>query len=120
MDKIKINNIEFDMYSYYQTEIGLNVTIANTTFADIEEAVGSSAVVEIGEDYKGYNLTLHACVKDNGMIDVAFIDQDLVDVISEMGIAINDLTGATVQNTDDIEANAEAIVELAELIGGAE
>lgn len=115
-----INNIEFDMYSYFKTDIGLKVIIANTTFAEIETAVGSSAEVEIGEDYKGYHLTLASCVRDNGMIDVTFIDQDLVDKITNLESDIASLNGTTSQNTDDIEANAEAIVELAEMIGGAE
>ena len=115
-----INNIAFDMYSDYQTETGLVVTIANTTFSAIDEAVGEFAVVEIGKEYKGYHLTLKSCTKDNGMINAVFVDQDLVGVISDMASSITDLTGATLQNTGDIEANAEAIVELAELIGGAE
>ena len=115
-----INNIEFDMYFYYQTEIGLNVTIANTTFADIEEAVGNSAEISIGEDYRGYNLTLASCVRNDGKIDVVFIDQDLVSRIGGIQSDVVSLQSATDQNTGDIEANAEAIVELAEMIGGAE
>ena len=120
MNKIIINSTEFNMYSYFQTGVGLNVIIADTTFTEIETAVGDSARIEIGEDCIGYNLTLSSCVRDNGMINVTFIDQDKTDVLNILANTVNDLQGVTIQNTGDIEANAEAIVELAELIGGAE
>jgi len=117
---MKINNIVFDLYSYYKFDTRLYVTVTNTTFSDIEEAVGNSAVVEIDEEYKAYNLTLISCARNNGMIDVVFIDQDLVASINSIQSDVVSLQSATDQNTGDIEANAEAIVELAEMIGGAE
>lgn len=117
---ITINSTSFNMYSYYLTNLGVALRLENTTFGAVETAAGNSATVQVGEEYVGYNLKLVKASKSEGKVNVEFVNEDMIDRIDVVESGLSSVTTTVVQNTDDIEANAEAIVELAEIIGGAE
>lgn len=100
-----INGISFNMHSYYLTDNGVSLKLIDTTISAIETAVDDGATVEIGNEYKGYNLVLASITKD---YDTEAYKVDLHSKTLEQAVA---------QNTEDIEINSAAIVELAELIG---
>jgi hypothetical protein len=120
MTTITINSTSFNMYSYYLTNIGVALRLENTTFGAVETAAGNSATVQVGEEYVGYNLKLVKASKSEGKVNVEFVNEDMIDRIGVVESGLSTVRGTVSQNTGDIEANAEAIVELAEIIGGAE
>lgn len=117
---ITINGNSFNMYSYYLTNLGIVLRLENTTFGAVETAAGNSATVQVGEEYVGYNLKLVKASKSEGKVNVEFVNEDMVDRIGVVESGLTSVNATVGQHTDDIEANAEAIVELAEIIGGAE
>lgn len=120
MNKVNINSTEFAFYSYYLTNLGVALRLENTTFGAVETAAGNSATVQVGEEYVGYNLKLVKASKSEGKVNVEFVNEDMIDRIGVVESGLTSVTSTVSQNADDIEANAEAIVELAEIIGGAE
>ena len=117
---ITINSTNFNMYSYYLTNYGVALRLENTTFGAVETAAGNSATVQVGEEYVGYNLKLVKASKSEGKVNVEFVNEDMIDRIGDVEAGLTSVNATVGQHTDDIEANAEAIVELAEIIGGAE
>ncbi len=100
-----INGISFNMHSYYLLEDGVSLKLTDTDIRSIEAAVGEGATVKIGTEYKGYDLVLGSVIKD----------------YDDKGYRVNmhskTLEQMVAQNTEDIETNSQAIIELAELIG---
>lgn len=102
---VRINGTEFELYNYQRTADGVTLTITGSTTAAIETAIGDSADVEITDEYRGFGLKTASISKEYGEETkhiVALRDASLADAIEA--------------NMADTEANAEAIVELAELI----
>lgn len=127
MSKVIINQTEFDMYSYFQTKLGVNVRIENSTFGAIETASGDNVTVRIGNEYQGSNLELESMSRIGDTISATFGRTDieaeisaLESTIQSQGSSIASQASTIATHADDIEANAEAITELAEIIGGAE
>ena len=105
MSVVLINNTEFELHSYYVMTDGVSMSLLNASIDSVESAVGSGADVEIGDEYKGYDLILSSIVKD--------YDDDTLRV----NMHTKSLEQRVDQNTNDIEINTEAILELAEIIG---
>lgn len=102
---VRINGTEFELYNYQKTAEGVTLTITNTTTAELETAIGDSADVVISDEYRGYGLKTASMYKEYG-------------TETKHVVALKDpsLEEAVQQNAEDTEANAQAIVELAELI----
>lgn len=107
---VSINGVQFELFNYQKTTGGVRLTINNTTTAALEEAIGELANVEISDEYRGYKLRVASMYKKYGkpiQHEIEFIDTSVEDALQ--------------QNAAEIELQAGAIAELAELVtGGAE
>lgn len=104
---VSINGVQFELFNYQKTTGGVRLTINNTTTAALEEAIGELANVEISDEYRGYKLRVASMYKKYGnpiQHEVEFIDTSVEDALQ--------------QNATEIELQAGAIAELAELITG--
>lgn len=117
---MKINNTEFEMYSYYLIDTGVVLTLQNTSFEDIIEASGNDVLLNINGEYIEQYMHLSSIKRINDKMQVTFINPAVVNKIDSAIAQVNEFSELVRQNTDDIEANAAAIVELAEIIGGME
>lgn len=106
MSKAIINNTEFELYSYYPAGSGVSVKLLGTSIDAIEAAARGGATVQVGDEYKGYDLELASITKEyeDGSHRVEFRAAGLEKKVE--------------QNTADIEIANDAIAELAEIIGG--
>lgn len=127
MLSITINNTDFQLHSYYKTDIGLNAWISDTTFSEISSAVGESATVQIGEAYIGYGLQLISMQTIDNTIQCIFENTDALSRLKALETQVSNHASqiATQQEqlstqSEDLEANAVAIAELAEIVGGNE
>lgn len=108
MNTLIINSTEFDLFSYFQTNKGVSINLLNTDIDSIETAVNDSATVQIGDEYKGYNLVLKSITKE-------YTDQGDTYRVELHDAGVEKLIE---QAQADIEMNSDAIAELAEIIGG--
>ena len=127
MTAITINETNFNMYSYYLTDIGIALRLENTSFAEIETAVGNSATIQIGEEYIGYNLQLISMQINENTIQCIFENTDALSRLKALETQVSDHTFQIASQqeqlstqSEDLEANAVAIAELAEIVGGNE
>ena len=127
MSVVKINGTDFTLQSYFKTDIGLNVCISDTTFSEISAVVGKSATVEIDEAYVGYNLQLISMQVNENAIQCIFENTDALSRLTALETQVSDHASQLASQQDqlstqseDLEANAVAIAELAEIVGGNE
>lgn len=127
MLSITINNTDFQLHSYYKTDIGLNIRISDTTFSEISSAVDESATIQIGEEYIGYGLQLISMQTIENTIQCIFENTDALSRLKALETQVsNHASQLASQQTqlstqsEDLEANAVAIAELAEIVGGNE
>lgn len=109
MAKVLINDIEFDLISYYlhSTGVTVNVKDQDVTLADIEAAAGDLAVVRIANDVMLKDLTLKSISKEYSPIGETFF---------HVSFSTAGIKPQVDRNTDDIETIDGAIQELAEII----
>ena len=109
MSKVKINNIEFDLDSYYQIVDGIVLSLVSTTVEQIENAVRSGdGTIQIGDDFHGYGYSkIQSIVKNYGdkEVYVLTLKQPTLEEI-------------VARHTDDISVINGAIEELATIVGG--
>ena len=127
MSVVKINEVDFILHSYYKTDIGLNAWISDTTFSEISSAVGNSATVQIDEAYIGYGLQLISMQVNENTIQCIFENTDALSRLKALETQVTDHASQLASQQDqlstqseDLEANAVAIAELAEIVGGNE
>lgn len=100
-----INGVQFDLFNYQKTASGVRLTINNATTAQLEQAIGESADIVISDEYRGYKLRVASMYKKYGtpiQHEIDFIQADLEEALQ--------------QNTNEIELQAGAIAEIAELL----
>lgn len=100
-----INGIQFELFNYQKTSEGIRLTINNTTTSQLEQAIGEAADIVISDEYRGYGLKVISMSKKYGnpiQHEIDFVNPKLESAIQE--------------NTTEIELQAAAIEELAELI----
>ena len=109
MSKAKINNIEFDLDSYYPIVDGIVLSLVSTTVEQIESAVRSGdGTIQIGDDFLGYGYSkIQSIVKNYGdkEVYVLTLKQPTLEEI-------------VARHTDDISVINGAIEELATIVGG--
>ena len=127
MSIVKINNTDFQLHSYFKTDIGLNIRISDTTFSEISSAVDESATIQIGEEYIGYGLQLISMQTIENTIQCVFENTDALSRLKALETQVSDHTSQLASQqeqlstqSEDLEANAVAIAELAEIVGGNE
>lgn len=127
MSVVKINENDFTLQSYFKTDIGLNVCISDTTFSEISSAVDESATIQIGEEYIGYGLQLISMQTIENAIQCIFENTDALSRLKALETQVSDHTSQLASQqtqlstqSEDLEANAVAIAELAEIVGGNE
>lgn len=101
---ILINGTEFDLYNYQITSSGIVVTINGATTAALDEAIGEAANISITDEYRGNNMLVASMVKRYGQPiqhEIEFVKPDLQDLINQV--------------TSELELQAMAIAELAEM-----
>lgn len=109
---VKINNHEYELKENNPYSIGDNTVILNILTDSVDELVniiGKEAVVVIPEDIAWNGLIFNKITRiwnDSFMCEVVFSFKNLEKTVED--------------HTNDIEAMSEAIVELAEIIGGDE
>lgn len=105
---VTINGTAFDLFNYQKTPEGVRMTISNASTADLEEAIGESADIAISDEYRGYGMKVTSMFKSYNPVrhEIEFRNPSLEDAIQ--------------QNAAEIELQAGAIAELAELIAGEE
>lgn len=103
---VTINGTSFDLLNYYRIAGGISLTILGSSTYDIEEAIGDGADVAISDEYRGYHMKTASIYKEYSGTEVKHI------------VVLKDpsIEEAIEQNAADTEANAEAIIELAEII----
>lgn len=110
--KAIINNVEFELhpnlpFTYTET---VELYIVNDSSDEIVEAIGDEATVIIPNEYTGNNLVLNYIRRywDTGVsvCETVFKPVPVKEIVDKQG--------------EDIEAMAQAITELAEIIGGGE
>lgn len=102
-----INGIQFNLFNYQKTAGGVRMTINGATTAALEEAIGNAADIVISDEYRGYGMKVASMFKKYGtpvQHEVIFIDSNIEDAVAE--------------NAAELEVQAGAIAELAELIAG--
>lgn len=100
-----INGIQFDLYNYQKTADGIRMTINGATTAQLEEAIGDYADIVISDEFRGYGMKVASMFKKYGATvqhEISFVDSNLENAIAE--------------NAAELEVQAGAIAELAELI----
>lgn len=127
MSVVKINETNFTLHSYFKTDIGLNVRISDTTFSEISSAVDESATIQIGEEYIGYGLQLISMQTIENTIQCVFENTDALSRLNALEAQVSNHASQLASQQDqlstqseDLEANAVAIAELAEIVGGNE
>lgn len=102
-----INGIQFELFNYQKTANGVRMTINNATTAALEQAIGNAADIVISDEYRGYGMKVASMFKKYGTPvrhEIEFIDSNLEAAVAE--------------NAAELEVQAGAIAELAELISG--
>lgn len=127
MSVVKINETDFTLHSYFKTDVGLNIRISDATFSEISSAVDESATIQIGEEYIGYGLQLISMQTIENTIQCIFENTDALSRLTALETQVsNHASQLASQQTqlstqsEDLEANAVAIAELAEIVGGNE
>lgn len=116
MENVLINGSSFILAGYYLTSSGIIVDVVNSTIADIEEASGVSTRVEIADTYVANGMNIKSITKEYSVEDETFTDL----VTYRIEYVFANLKEQTEQNTLDIEVINNAIVELADIVGGGE
>ena len=110
--KAIINNIEFELYQHLPFTYAdtLELYIVNDSSDEIVNAIGEKATVVIPGEYTGNDLVLNYVRRswDTGVsvCETVFRPIPVKEIVDKQG--------------EDIEAMAQAITELAEIIGGDE
>ena len=108
---VTINGVQFDLYNYQRTEGGIRMTINGSTTAALEEVIGESADIAISDEYRGYGMRVVSMFKKYNPVqhEIEFIDQSVEEALQRNAVQIE-------QQATEIELQAGAIEELAELI----
>lgn len=106
---ITINGTAFELFNYQKTADGVRMTVKNTTTAALEEAIGESASIAISDEYRGYGMRVTSMFKRYG-----------TPVMHEIEFANPSIEEAVQQNAAELELQAGAIAELAELLTATE
>ena len=124
---VKINQIDFSLHSYVKTDTGLNIWILDSTFSDISSAVNESATIEIDTEYIGYDLKLVSMQTVDNTIQCIFENTNTLSRLELLEAQVsNHASQLAAQQSqlstqsEDLETNAIAIAELAEIVGGTE
>lgn len=106
-----INGIQFDLYNYQKITGGIRMTVTGSTTAALEEAIGDSADIIISDEYRGYGMRVTSMFKKYNPIqhEIEFLDPSVEDALQASATKIE-------QQAAEIELQAEAISELAELL----
>ena len=125
MSIVKINDIDFQLHSYFRTDVGISINITDSTFSDISSAVEKIATVEIEEEYIGYNLQLISMQTVENTIQCIFENTDALSRLTALEAQVSNHTLQLATQleqlsaqSEDLEVNAIAIAELAEVVGG--
>lgn len=111
MNTVLINNIEFNLDSYFLMDAGINISMTDTTIDQIEQAVkAGDGKIEIGTDFVGYGYSKIIS------INKTYSDQKEVYTVVLKQPTLEETVS---RHTDDITVINEAIEELASIIGGA-
>lgn len=100
-----INGIQFNLFNYQKTANGVRMTINGATTAALEEAIGEAADIVISDEYRGYGMKVASMFKKYGATvqhEIDFVDSSLESAVAD--------------NAAELEVQAGAIAELAELI----
>ena len=114
MAKVSINGTEFELYSYFARENGVTIRVKDTTIDEIVAAAGDVSTVEVADEYHGRNLKEERIVREKD------VDPETEAEIMTYTVEFNsaDLAQTVERNTSDIANVEDAVVELAEIIGG--
>lgn len=102
---VTINGTAFELFNYQAIAGGVRLTVKNTTTAALEEAIGDSANIAISDEYRGYSMRVTAMSKRYG-----------TPVMHELEFSNPSIEEAIQQNAAELELQAGAIAELAELL----
>lgn len=109
---VEINGTQFDLFNYQKIEGGIRMTINGATTAALEEAIGESADIAISDEYRGYGMRVSSMFKRYGdpiQHEIEFINPNIE-------VAVQRNAGNIEQQATEMELQAGAIEELAELI----
>ena len=111
---VTINGTEFDLYNYQKVEGGIRMTINGSTTATLETAIGELADIVISDEYRGYGMRVVSMFKKYNPVqhEIEFRDPGVEDAIQQNATAIE-------QQAAEMELQAGAIAELAELLATA-
>lgn len=104
---VSINGVQFDLYNYQKTQNGVRLTINGSTTSALEEVIGNAADIVISDEYRGFGMKVASVFKKYGaqvQHEIDFINPSLEQAVQE--------------NAAELEIQAGAIAELAELITG--
>ena len=113
-----INNIKFEHSGYSINENTLSIAVVASSIDDIEQAIGESAIIDINNgEYKAQDMVLYRVSKE-------YRDDANIFIIDLIQAGLNNRINNNAEKisaiADEIEIINNAIVELAEIIGGNE
>lgn len=109
---VEINGAQFDLFNYQKIEGGVRMTINGSTTAALEEAIGESANISISDEYRGYGMRVSSMFKRYGnpiQHEIEFLNPNIEEAVQRNANNIE-------QQSEEMELQAGAIEELAELI----
>lgn len=109
MSTVLINNVAFNLDSYFLIDGGITISMIDTAIEKIEKAVNSGdGKIEIGMDFVGYGYSKIIS------INKTYTDKELYTLVLKQPT----LEETVARHTDDISIINGAIEELASIIGG--
>lgn len=112
---VEINGTQFDLFNYQKIDGGVRMTINGSTTAALEEAIGESANISISDEYRGYGMHVSSMFKRYGdpiQHEIEFLNPNIEEAVQRNANNIE-------RQTEEMEFQAGAIEELAELIAAA-
>lgn len=112
---VVINGTQFDLFNYQKIEGGIRMTINGATTSALEEAIGEAADILISDEYRGYGMRVSSMFKRYGTP----IQHEIEFINPNIEVAVQRNAGNIEQQAAEMEFQAGAIAELAELIAAA-
>lgn len=105
---VTINGVQFNLYNYQKIDGGIRLTVNGATTAELEESIGDTADIAISDEYRGYGMRVSSMFKKYNPVqhEIEFINPSIEEAIQ--------------QQAAEMELQAGAIAELAELLAGGE
>lgn len=109
MNTVLINNVEFNLDSYFLIDSGISISMTDTSIERIESAVKSGdGKIEIGMDFVGYGYSKIVSISKS------YSSKDIYTLVLKQPT----LEETVARHSDDISVINGAIEELASIIGG--